>query len=256
MTTSDFGALNIQVDQACIRNRWYLSTHLINTQGMSDLATPFLALFDDDPLAFWCFAQLMQTARFNFRHDETGIRGQLATLMGLLQVVDPVLSHRLRQIGAGEGLFAYRYVSLHKSLLRALLCIVQYLSMCEYLSMCDYLCMSNMRAYCLSCTPLSMLVAMLRRETTVAQSMSLWEVVWAQGLLQEPATAKGASTEPPFFMFVVAAVIRSHRRAVLDEARDVDDVLRLFANVRVDVWSTLRMARVLQRAYRTKQAEA
>lgn len=76
---------------------------------MSDLATPFLALFEDDTLAFWCFAQLMQTARFNFRHDEAGIRGQLATLMALLRVVDPVLSHRLTQIGAGEGLFAYRY---------------------------------------------------------------------------------------------------------------------------------------------------
>ncbi len=76
---------------------------------MSDLAAPFLALFEDDTLAFWCFAQLMQTARFNFRHDESGIRGQLASLMALLQVVDPVLYHRLRQIGAGEGLFAYRY---------------------------------------------------------------------------------------------------------------------------------------------------
>ena len=106
-----------------------------------------------------------------------------------------------------------------------------------------------------------MLVAMLRRETSVAHSMSLWEVVWAEGLLREPSPAaqeKGppTPTEPPFFMFVVAAVVRSHRRAVLDEARDVDDVLRLFANVRVDVWGTMRMARVLQRTYRAKQAEA
>lgn len=107
----------------------------------------------------------------------------------------------------------------------------------------------------------SMLVAMLRRETTVAQSMSLWEVVWAEGLLREPAApadkpAAPPASEPPFFMFVVAAVVRSHRRAVLDEARDVDDVLRLFANVRVDVWGMLRVARGLQRTYRAKQAEA
>lgn len=96
---------------------------------------------------------------------------------------------------------------------------------------------------------------MLRRETTVSQSMSLWEVVWAEGLLREP-TAGDLDAEPPFFMFVVAAVVRTHRRVVLDEARDVDDVLRLFANVRVDVWGTLRMARQLQRSWNTKQAEA
>lgn len=97
---------------------------------------------------------------------------------------------------------------------------------------------------------------MLRREMTVAQSMALWEVLWAEGLLREQPGHVGASaTEPAFLLFVVAAVVRGQRRAVLDEARDVDDVLRLFANVRVEVWGTLQVARSLQRIYRTKQAE-
>lgn len=98
-----------------------------------------------------------------------------------------------------------------------------------------------------------MLVAMLRREMTVAQSMALWEVLWAEGLLREHVGAN--ATEPAFLLFVVAAVVRGQRRAVLDEARDVDDVLRMFANVRVEVWGALRVARSLQRIYRTKQAE-
>ena len=41
---------------------------------MSDLAAPFLTVFEDDAMAFWCFERLMQRVRRNFRHDEAGIR--------------------------------------------------------------------------------------------------------------------------------------------------------------------------------------
>jgi len=45
--------------------------------SMSDLAVPFLVLFKDDALAFWCFAALMRKARRNFAHDDAGLFTQL-----------------------------------------------------------------------------------------------------------------------------------------------------------------------------------
>ncbi len=49
---------------------------------MSDLLLPFLLLLEDDALAFWCFAALMQRhgARANFAVDERGMFGQLRRL--------------------------------------------------------------------------------------------------------------------------------------------------------------------------------
>ena len=44
---------------------------------MSDLAAPFLTVFEDDAMAFWCFERLMQRTRRNFRHDEAGLRRAL-----------------------------------------------------------------------------------------------------------------------------------------------------------------------------------
>ena len=41
---------------------------------MSDLAAPFLTIFEDDFMAFWCFERLLQRTSKNFRHDETGMR--------------------------------------------------------------------------------------------------------------------------------------------------------------------------------------
>lgn len=41
---------------------------------MSDLAAPFLTIFEDDAMAFWCFERLLQRVSRNFRHDEVGIR--------------------------------------------------------------------------------------------------------------------------------------------------------------------------------------
>jgi hypothetical protein len=79
---------------------------------MSDLAMPLLVLFDDDALAFWCFAALMRTfgARGNFAVDESGIFSQLRALSRALARADRVLAHKLQAMGAGECHFAYRMV--------------------------------------------------------------------------------------------------------------------------------------------------
>jgi len=66
---------------------------------MSDLALPFLLLFEDDSLAFWCFEKLMRKVRLNFEVSSKGILAKLDKLARILKVVDPELHEKLEQVG-------------------------------------------------------------------------------------------------------------------------------------------------------------
>ena len=79
-------------------------------QGMSDIALPFVLLFADDSLAFWCFEKLMQQARHNFRQDEVGVQYQLDCIRHTLEIVRPGLAAHIAGIGVEEYHFAYRMV--------------------------------------------------------------------------------------------------------------------------------------------------
>lgn len=79
-------------------------------QGMSDLALPFVLLFPEDWLAFWCFERLMRQARHNFREDELGVKLQLDAIRDTLAVVDPALFEHIEGLGVREYHFAFRMV--------------------------------------------------------------------------------------------------------------------------------------------------
>lgn len=66
--------------------------------SMSDLALPFLLLFEDDVIAFWCFERLMRKVRLNFDVSSKGILAKLASLAHILQLVDPVLQEKLIEV--------------------------------------------------------------------------------------------------------------------------------------------------------------
>lgn len=62
---------------------------------MSDLAAPFLQVFEGDTvLAFWCFAGMMLGVRDNFSASEVGIRRRLGHLAHLLAKVTSLPSCR------------------------------------------------------------------------------------------------------------------------------------------------------------------
>jgi hypothetical protein len=71
----------------------------------------------------------------------------------------------------------------------------------------------------------------------------------AQHQQQQQQPQEGGSIHNELFIWFVAAVIISQRRAVLGHCCDADDVLRLFQGLkRVDVWQCLAKARELQDA--------
>ncbi|WOL14319.1 small G protein signaling modulator 1-like isoform X1 [Canna indica] len=78
-------------------------------QGMSDLLSPFVVLYEDDADAFWCFEMLLRRMRENFQMEgPTGVMKQLQTLWKILELIDIEMFGHLSVIGAESLHFAFR----------------------------------------------------------------------------------------------------------------------------------------------------
>ncbi|KAL1149034.1 hypothetical protein V6Z11_A10G164600 [Gossypium hirsutum] len=77
-------------------------------QGMSDLLSPFVVLFEDNADAFWCFEMLIRRMRENFEVDgPTGVMKQLQALWHILEFTDREIFAHLSNIGAESLHFAF-----------------------------------------------------------------------------------------------------------------------------------------------------
>lgn len=78
-------------------------------QGMSDLLSPFIILFEDNADAFWCFETLLRRMRENFQMEgPTGVMKQLQSLWRILELTDKEMFAHLSHIGAESLHFAFR----------------------------------------------------------------------------------------------------------------------------------------------------
>ncbi|KAI9185158.1 hypothetical protein LWI28_004807 [Acer negundo] len=190
-------------------------------QGMSDLCSPMIMLLDDEADAFWCFERLMRRLRGNFRCTESsvGVEAQLGNLAAVTQVIDPKLHQHLETLGGGDYLFAVR-----------------------------------------------MLMVLFRREFSFCDSLYLWEMMWALEydpdlfhIYEEPESAdekaegskgkaksfrqcgkferenmrNGKSSEAPLpiSVFLVASVLKDKSSKLLQEARGLDDVVKILNDI-------------------------
>eukprot|EP00884_Botryococcus_braunii_P012753 jgi/Botrbrau1/21479/Bobra.0216s0087.1 len=183
-------------------------------QGMSDLAAPFLLVFEEDAMAFTSFRCLMRHVRRNFRRDQAGIRQQLGLLSEVLERYDPVLFHHLRHVGASDCVFAYRMLLV---LLRRELQIHEVLQLWEIL-WADSWEEVERQDY--------------RGHTNGHHHHSVLA-------LEEAGVPKEA---PSLLTFFIAAVVVRQRRAILNSLCS-DDVMRHFLQVRIDLMACLGLAR-------------
>ncbi|XP_062206982.1 uncharacterized protein LOC133908816 isoform X2 [Phragmites australis] len=78
-------------------------------QGMSDLLSPFVVIYEDDADAFWCFEMLLRRMRENFQLEgPTGVMKQLQALWKIMELTDVELFEHLSAIGAESLHFAFR----------------------------------------------------------------------------------------------------------------------------------------------------
>ena len=81
-------------------------------QGMSDLVSPLLYAMKDEAQAYICFCALMRRLRENFTLDGQAISCKFDNLSRLLQYYDPDFYLYLKQVGAQDLLFCYRWILL------------------------------------------------------------------------------------------------------------------------------------------------
>ncbi|KAF8391501.1 hypothetical protein HHK36_023806 [Tetracentron sinense] len=191
-------------------------------QGMSDLCSPMIILLEDEADAFWCFERLMRRLRGNFRCTESsvGVEAQLSNLASITQLLDPKLHQHLETLGGGDYLFAFR-----------------------------------------------MLMVLFRREFSFGDSLFLWEMMWALEydpdlfyMYEEPDSANGksegskgkaksirqcgkferenmkngaknAEAPLPISLFLVASVLKTKSSKLLQEARGLDDVVKILNDI-------------------------
>jgi len=252
-------------------------------QGMSDIASVFIQLFDDDALAFACFERLMRTARRNFKFDESGIKQQLAQIATIVADTDPDLHKKLLALGATDFMFAYRMVVV---LLRRELAIEEACILWEMgwaftkdppppppvvgatktttkgLSS-NANSSKNLKTNSNSTSFSSrqqLASSSSARMGSSSSSSDNSDFAGATAAKLSDATARAIADSrsytavnpvkpPDFILQFIAAVIRSHRGKILSECKDNDDILRLFNGVRIDFWGSLSRARKQYKDY-------
>ncbi|XP_018088871.1 TBC1 domain family member 25 isoform X2 [Xenopus laevis] len=81
-------------------------------QGMSDIASPILAVMDNEAHAFICFCGIMKRLEGNFRMDGECMSIKFSHLKLLLHYSDPHFHSYLLSRGADDLLFCYRWLLL------------------------------------------------------------------------------------------------------------------------------------------------
>lgn len=200
----------------------WIDTDVGYCQGMSDLCSPMIILLDDEADAFWCFERLMRRLRGNFRCTDSsvGVETQLSNLAAITQVIDPKLHQHLETLGGGDYLFAFR-----------------------------------------------MLMVLFRREFSFCDSLYLWEMMWAleydpdlfamyedSNVASDRAEgskgkaksirqcgkyerenmknrAKSSEAPLPISIFLVASVLKDKSSKLLQEARGLDDVVKILNDI-------------------------
>ncbi|KAG4380837.1 hypothetical protein GLYMA_15G028000v4 [Glycine max] len=105
-------------------------------QGMSDLLSPFVVIFEDNADAFWCFEMLLRRMRENFQMEgPTRVMNQLRALWHILELLDKEMFAHLSKIGAESLHFAFRMLLV---LFRRELSFNEALSMWEMMWAADF----------------------------------------------------------------------------------------------------------------------
>jgi hypothetical protein len=231
-------------------------------QGMSDLAAVFVALEDEDALAFACFEKFMRTVRQNFMLDESGIKNQLATLSRILEDTDRQLYNSLVCAGAEDCMFAYRMVVV---LMRRELPLLEVMVLWEVswsFIMDDEEEISYLGSKSMSLRTISLATS----NSGGLHPVDITPQSNKQDAAQEPVSSRQSSNslkqgrwrgnvikqqrQPPgFLLHFIATCIRAHRSTIIEKCKDPDDILRYFSSFQIKFSEVLSKARKQHKTY-------
>nr|XP_043628389.1 small G protein signaling modulator 1-like isoform X2 [Erigeron canadensis] len=257
-------------------------------QGMSDLLSPFIVLFEDNADAFWCFEMLLRRMRENFKMEgTTGVMKQLEALWHILEHVDREMFAHLSQIGAESLHFAFRMLLV---LFRRELSFSEVLCMWEMMWAADF---DESLAFNLDNSCPELLVLQIPRESTTAKreeivenenggpkggtevksgnlersnsvnngikstsnhpfcglTKSLWSKNDRFQICTIISSTRNGDDELP--IFCVAAILILNRQKIMRETRSIDDLIKIFNDnlLKIRVKRCIRTAIKLRKKY-------
>ncbi|MCH80158.1 TBC1 domain family member 15-like, partial [Trifolium medium] len=216
-------------------------------QGMSDLCSPMIILLNDEADSFWCFERLMRRLRGNFRctDNTVGVEAQLNNLALITQVIDPKLHQHIEHIGGGDYLFAFRML------------MVQFR---REFSFCDSLYLWEMM-WALEYDPNLFWLYEESEETSPEEAKARLKSIRHYGKYERENMRNGAKNaeEPPLpiSIFLVASVLKEKSATLLQQARGLDDVVKILndTNGNLDAKKACMAALKLHKKYLKKVAE-
>ncbi|CAL4950823.1 unnamed protein product [Urochloa decumbens] len=236
-------------------------------QGMSDLLSPFVVIYEDDADAFWCFEMLLRRMRENFQMEgPTGVMKQLQALWKILELTDIELFEHLSAIGAESLHFAFRMLLV---LFRRELSFEESLTMWEMMWAADFdeEAIRRLEENCLEPllvdlrTDLSCEVKEVHRMNSSTRRKSKTRkshrrngaTIWARPQLMPhlspSAPARSADDELP--IFCVAAILIINRHRIIRGTRSIDDAIKMFNDniLKINVKRCVRLAIKLRKKY-------
>ncbi|KAJ4968563.1 hypothetical protein NE237_015264 [Protea cynaroides] len=185
-------------------------------QGMSDLCSPMVILFEHEADAFWCFEHLMRRMRGNFKTtgSSIGVQSQLSTLAEIIKVVDPKLHRHIENLDGGEYVFAFRMLMV---LFRRELSFIDAIYLWELMWAMEY----NPNLFSQYEDPSA---ATDKSATPKGNDKSLKQY----GKFERKIVKSGSlEQQVAFSVFLMAGVLESKNKRLLMEAKGLDDVVKI-----------------------------
>lgn len=257
-------------------------------QGMSDLLSPFVVLFEDNADAFWCFEMLLRRMRENFLVEgPTGVMKQLQALWQILELTDKEMFDHFSHIGAESLHFAFRMLLV---LFRRELSFNEALCMWEMMWAADF---DESVAYELVENCLEPLVVQLPRNPSgemghqntengngsskgalplknrnvensksdnfgvrtgstrpfCGLTRSFWSRSDSMPICTIVSSTRNGDDELP--VFCVAAILIMNRHKIIRETRSIDDLIKIFNDnmLKINIKRCVRTAIKLRKKY-------
>ncbi|KAL9265507.1 Rab GTPase-activating protein 22-like protein, partial [Drosera capensis] len=220
--------------------RYDVADLLFTVAGMNDICSPMVMLLENEADAFWCFERAMRRLRDNFKVTSTsiGVQSRLSSLSAIIKVVDPKLHQHLEDLDGGEYLFAFR-----------------------------------------------MLMVLFRREFSFVDALYLWELMWAMeynpkyfSFYEDNSIGEGKCApeklddktleqygkfernnlkigscdyQSALAVFLAASILEIKHKRILNEAKGVDDVVKILGDVtgNLDAKKACKEALIIQKKF-------
>ncbi|XVE72903.1 hypothetical protein DITRI_Ditri11bG0075500 [Diplodiscus trichospermus] len=189
-------------------------------QGMNDICSPMIILFENEADAFWCFERAMRRLRENFRCNTTsiGVQSQLGLLSQVIKTVDPKLHQHLEDLDGGEYLFAFRMLMV---LFRREFSFVDALYLWEVMWAMEY----NPHIFSLYEMPNATV------DSDTAQTLDQ-KLLKQYGKFERKNVQNGNNEKnTALAIFLVASVLETKNKRILKEAKGLDDVVTILGDI-------------------------